>query len=54
MRNPDITLPDWKARAEQAEARLTEACDRIRDLLEGDDGQAYSEAERFLERIQPR
>jgi hypothetical protein len=31
--------------------RLTTACDRIRDMLEGDDGQAWKEARTFLRRI---
>jgi hypothetical protein len=31
--------------------RLNQACDHIRDMLEGDDGQAWKEAEKFLRRI---
>jgi hypothetical protein len=31
--------------------RLATACDRIRDMLEGDDGQAWKEARTFLQRI---
>lgn len=33
--------------------RLEYACDRIFDMLQGDDGQAWSEAERFLKREAP-
>lgn len=41
----------WADYGRAMESELAEACDRIRDLLKGDDGQAYSEAERFLERL---
>jgi cell division septum initiation protein DivIVA len=42
-----------KLERESAELRkqLATACDRIRDMLEGDDGQAWKEARTFLRRI---
>jgi hypothetical protein len=41
------------ARAENARLRerLTQATERLRDMLQGDDGQAWDEAERFLDII---
>lgn len=35
------------------EDNLQQAVDRIKDLLKQDDGQAYKEAERFLQKINP-
>jgi len=31
--------------------RLIESADRINDMLEGDDGQAWKEAEKFLDKL---
>ena len=38
---------------EDMEAKFREACDRIYDMLLQDDGQAFSEAERFLKANAP-
>lgn len=37
----------------EVQKRLDEACDRLYDMLLGGDGQAFSEAERFLKRHRP-
>lgn len=37
-------------RQKKLEVQLVDAVDRINDLLKRDDGQAYKEAERFMER----
>ena len=39
--------------AVEVQKRFAEACDRLYDMLLGDDGQAFSEAERFLKRHRP-
>lgn len=38
---------------QQAEAYLREACERLADIIEGDDGEAYFEGEKFLKRHAP-
>lgn len=48
------TLPIIKRyETQMAELRqnLSNACDRLRDMLEGDDGQAWDEARKFLRLI---
>lgn len=37
-------------RVQKAEALMKEACSRLNDILQQDDGQAYKEARKFLER----
>lgn len=37
------------ARQKYLEAKLTQAVDRLNDMLQADDGQAYKEAEKFVE-----
>jgi len=36
---------------DQLRDRLLEAIDRINDMLKGDDGQAWDEAEKFLDKL---
>ena len=39
--------------AVEVQKRFAEACERVYDLLLGDDGEAYFEAEKFLKRVRP-
>lgn len=39
------------AAAPELKDQLEEALDRLRDILKADDGQAYKEAQKFLDRI---
>ena len=36
---------------DKLQAQLDKAVDRIKDMLMGDDGQAWKEAEKFIERL---
>jgi chromosome segregation ATPase len=39
------------AEIERLQKRLTQAIERLRDMLQGDDGQAWGEAQRFVDII---
>ena len=43
----------YDAELAKKDAELSEALDRIGDMLEADDGQAYKEAERFYKKYRP-
>ena len=47
-------IPNKNIEAERdaLQARLDEAIDRIKDILKQDDGQAYKEAEKFLDKLE--
>lgn len=41
----------WQTDNDKLQAQLDKAVDRIKDMLMGDDGQAWKEAEKFIERL---
>ena len=41
-----------EAERDALQAKLDESVDRIKDILKQDDGQAYKEAERFLNKLE--
>lgn len=51
--HPDHTSPMTVGPESFLEDPLSEACDRLYDMLLGDDGEAYFQAERFLKQHRP-
>jgi hypothetical protein len=47
----DIKVPALEAEIARLRERLTQAIERLRDMLKGDDGQAWDEAQRFVDII---
>jgi hypothetical protein len=49
---PDVDVIEAQmAEIEKLRERLTQAIERLRDMLQGDDGQAWDEAQRFVDII---
>jgi hypothetical protein len=49
---PDVdVIGELEAENARLRERLTQAIERLRDMLQGDDGQAWDEAERFVDII---
>ena len=51
-RTAATTIIELEAERDALQARLDEAIDRIKDILKQDDGQAYKEAEKFLDKLE--
>jgi hypothetical protein len=51
-RTAATTIIELEAERDALQARLGEAIDRIKDILKQDDGQAYKEAEKFLDKLE--
>jgi dienelactone hydrolase len=48
----DSQIASLEAERDALQARLNEAVGRIKDILIQDDGQAYKEAEKFLDKLE--